>query len=133
MRTTGICLAAALLLGACGNHATQTSSGADYLARYDATAARSGQAATGFDARLREAAAVEPVLVLPGRFGLARIENGRLTVIPGEEAELWAEMAAKHAVLGEFVPVSPLVAAVTAASLGAAAECCPWVSRSLAR
>lgn len=102
-----------LALAAC-EPTIQTSSGADYLARYDAAvAAASGET----DALVRQAAAIEPILTFPARFGLARIENGRLTAIPAAEAELWSSLAGKHAALGAFVPISPLVAAATASAL----------------
>lgn len=119
---------AALLLAAC-DYAVQTTSGADYLARYDAAVAASpapqrSATHTDTDALVREAAAVEPILTLPARFGLARIENGRLTAIPAAEAELWANVAAKHGAMGAFVPVSPLIAETTAAAFRGRAGCC---------
>jgi hypothetical protein len=112
----------AVLLAACSN-AVQTSSGAQYLKRY-ADAPQSGNplsttlsAADDLkgplvtDDAIRRAAAIEPDLKLPGRFGLARLINGQLTIIPQEEAALWFEYAKKHQSLGEFVPINPLIAA----------------------
>lgn len=109
MRSFVLSLATVLALGACGERYVQTSSGADYLARYDAAAA-----GVVPDANIRRAAAVEPILTFPARFGLARIENGHLTGIPVAEVALWAGLIEKHRSLGEFVPISPIIAEFTA-------------------
>ena len=140
MKPLALCLAV-LLLGGCENHSAQISSGADYLARLDAAAAAASPAGPGegfaggprdIDALVRRAAAVEPLLEFPARFGLARIESGRLTGIPSEEADLWAQLAQKHGALGEFVPVSPLVAAATTAALADhGLPCCRQTARDL--
>lgn len=120
-------LAVALAIGltACSVR-TQTTSGADYLARYEAdasiTKAKTGARVTGkarrIDPEIREAAAVEPVLRFPARIGLARIERGRLTAIPASETAIWQKMAERHAALGSFDVVDPLVAHATAEGLG---------------
>lgn len=110
--------AAGVLLAACSTH-VQTTSGADYLARYDAPLAAASGEGRSLDELVREAAAVEPTLTFPARFGIARIENGRLGAIPPAEAALWQELAAGLGPrVGEFVPVDPLGAAFTAESLG---------------
>lgn len=123
MRKIAISLAFATTLGAC--EAVQTTSGADYLARYDAAIAAAGVPATGssggsgsVDQMVREAAAVEPILTLPARLGIARLEGGALTAIPPEEAALWADLAGRHRALGEFVVINPLVARLSAAASG---------------
>lgn len=67
--------------------------------------------AVWIDPEIRAAASVEPALKLPARFGLARIADGRMTAIPEAEAALWRAAAAKHAQFGEFVAISPLLAA----------------------
>ncbi|MCB9959934.1 MAG: hypothetical protein H6843_15155 [Rhodospirillaceae bacterium] len=99
-----------VVLTACA-HTVQTTSGADYLRRYEAAAVAAGGDPEMPEA-VRQAASVEPLLTLPGRFGLARIVNGALTVVPAEEMELWTEFAGRHRAMGEFVPISPLVAAL---------------------
>jgi hypothetical protein len=109
MRTLVLSLAAALALGAC-DYNVQTSSGADYLARYDAALPATAEP----DAAIRRAAAVEPILTFPARFGIARIENGRLTGIPAAEVALWTGLIEKHRSLGEFAPISPIIAEFTA-------------------
>lgn len=119
-------LALTALLSACSTH-VQTTSGADWLARTDAAlaAVASGAPGTaageasGLDAQVRAAAAVEPILTFPARFGIARVENGRLAPIPPAEAALWQELATRLGDrIGSFEPVDPLVAALTAQSFG---------------
>lgn len=119
-------IAVALGLAACGP-TVQTTSGRDYLDKYDRALARSGAGpavpvANGLDGAIRQAAAVEPLLTLPARFGLARIVNGRITAIPGREAELWAEFAERYARAGEFIPISPLIAEYTADAVAGGAR-----------
>ena len=101
---------------------TQTTSGADYLARYEATTKKSQAKLNGkarrIDPDIRKAAGVEPVLRFPARIGLARIAKGRLTAIPATETAIWQKMAERHAALGSFDVVDPLVAHATAESLG---------------
>ncbi|WP_118136557.1 hypothetical protein [Oceanicella sp. SM1341] len=116
-------LAAALFLTACADHQVQTSSGADWLSRYEAPPALPAQqagegAAPGLDERVRMAAAVEPLLRFPARIGLARVVNRRLTTLPADEAAIWAELAEAHAELGSFVAVQPLIAASAVADTG---------------
>lgn len=101
-----------LTLAGCGT-TVQTTSGRDYLAAYQPIAA----AQDSIDARVREAANVEPLLHFPGRIGLARIgvTNGRigLTSVPSEEAQAWSDLA--HDLgpeYGELVPISPLIASM---------------------
>lgn len=107
-------LVAALIagLGACETH-LQTSSGADYLARYDATHESANSVATDIDEDVRRIAAIEPTLAFPARIGLARIEHGALTTLPEDEARIWQgvleELGSDY---GEFVPVSPLIASM---------------------
>ena len=93
-----------LLLGSgCGN-TVQTSSGEAYLAK--------AGGGTVTDGDIVRAASVEPALRFPARIGLARIERGRLTAIPAGEQPAWRELAVRLGPgYGEFVPVSPLIAA----------------------
>lgn len=107
MNRVSCALVTVALLAACGSQ-VQTTSGADYLARY-----QSASSGAPLDPQIQAAAAVEPILTFPARFGLARIRNGQLTPIPPAEADLWLALAERHASLGEFVAVSPLVAAFT--------------------
>lgn len=115
-----------VLLSAC-SRTTQTTSGQEYLSQYKYVPAsgpvRQMKQADGtvteeiksIDQRVREAAAVEPVLRFPARIGLARIENGNLTVMPMEEADGWNKTAERLGrSFGEFVPVNPMVARMVA-------------------
>jgi len=77
------------------------------------------QASSDIDQRVREVANVEPILRFPARIGLARIgqENSRPTLIPppAEEAKAWVDLAEDLGPeYGEFVPISPLIAAMLA-------------------
>lgn len=103
----------ALLAAACETQ-TQFTSGADYLSRYTGPAAAApGKDGRAIDGEIREIANVEPDLRFPARIGLARIERGRLSPVPGEEAEHWVTLTEDLGEgYGEFVPISPLVAAM---------------------
>jgi len=123
-------LAAALLaLTACG-HSIQTTSGTGYLNKYPQVASynapmrattasyKAGETVYRSDAdMIREAASVEPLLEFPARFGLARIENGRLTPIPTDEAEMWLRFAERHEGYGSFTPINPIVAEYAASTI----------------
>ncbi|MFN7054888.1 hypothetical protein [Hyphomonas sp.] len=114
MRITHLLAGAALaLVAACGT-TVQTTAGADYLARYDGSYdVVAGASGSEVDGEVRRIAAVEPDIRFPARIGLARIENGRLAAIPEREAEAWAALAEQlDGAYGEFVPVSPLIAAM---------------------
>lgn len=133
MRLICTFLTVATLAAGC-TPATQTTSGADYLAGYQPVAARPEPAVTHRLARsgkdlalvetrrtrpttddlIRDAAAIEPLLRLPARIGLARIEDGRLTTIPEGEAAAWQELAGRHAGFGSFAAVDPFLADYTA-------------------
>jgi hypothetical protein len=76
---------------------------------------------TKAEAKLRAAASVEPLLRFPARIGLARIEQGgcRVALVPppAEEGKAWLELADDLGPdYGEFVPISPLIAAMVAPS-----------------
>jgi len=122
--------ATALFLGACSTH-VQTTSGADYLARSgpvtvapetithrtplgDGAEAVELIRIASTDELVRKAAAVEPILTLPARIGLARIENGQLTIIPANESAIWAGVAANHPGMGTAVAIDPFLAEFTA-------------------
>jgi hypothetical protein len=98
------------MLSACG-FTTQTGSGKQWLASDPPLATNA--AAGDIDAEVRAAAAVEPTLRFPARVGIARLDRRQLTNIPADEALAW-EDAATHLGkdFGEFVPVSPIVAAM---------------------
>lgn len=99
-------------LGAC-SVTLQTSSRADYLARYDASHEIANGAPTDVDEDIRRIAAIEPNLVFPARIGLARIERGSLTALPADEAQIWQDLVVEMGdQYGEFVPVSPLIASM---------------------
>jgi hypothetical protein len=101
--------AAQMALAAC-TATVQTSSGTDYLSRGGLSQTVPG----ALDAEAFAAAAsVAPTLRFPARFGIARIEGGRLTPIPDEEMAHWStlgEQAGKA--YGEFVPLNLLVTAM---------------------
>lgn len=114
----------ALTLSACGSQ-VQTTSGARYLAAYSETAKdpKRKNSKRSTDVLVRKAAAVEPTLRFPARIGLARVEGGRLTGIPQSEASLWYTQVRKNRHLGEFVPISPIIAAFTAKEQGVSTRC----------
>ena len=91
--------AAILMLAACESY-VQTTSGSDYLARYDASHEIANGSPTDVDEDVRRIAAIEPTLAFPARIGLARIENGSLTTLPEDEARIWQDL------------VSPLIASM---------------------
>lgn len=108
---------AAILLAACST-SVQTSSGQDYLQRYNDQArayqtSTSGSSTTPSDnlsAEIRMAAAVEPVLTFPAKIGIARLDDGYLSTIPPGEAASWQTLAEKLGPSwGEFVPINPLI------------------------
>ncbi len=92
-----------LALAACGP-SIQTTSGADFIA---------ATPPSFIDEDIAQAAAVEPNLRFPARIGIARIVNGSLTLPPAEETALFADIAERNSRYGEFVPVSPLIMAMT--------------------
>lgn len=110
---TSVVLTGALLASACG-HQAQYSSGNEYLARHVERLEKApkvkGQIPQKIDEKFIRAASVEPDLQFPGRFGLARIVNGRLSNIPESEVAAWTGLAGKLSGLGSFVPISPLIA-----------------------
>lgn len=103
--------AIAIALAGC-EHYTQTTSGGEYLKKYEAPT----KGALSIDKDVRQAAAVEPLLRFPARIGLARIAKARewqpeLTGIPAVEVQAWTAVAQQLGPsFGEFVPVSPLLA-----------------------
>lgn len=102
------------LIGVTACHTSlQTTSGADYLARYDASHEIANGTPTDVDEDVRRIAAIEPNLVFPARIGLARIENGSLTALPADEARIWQDLIEEiGSDYGEFVPVSPLISSM---------------------
>lgn len=126
LQATGTALLASALLAGCSTH-VQDTSGRDYIqSRPELVAkATTGESRDRADFRqqLRAAAEVEPRLRFPARIGLARIEGGRLTAIPPEEAEAWLKTSARLGPrFGEFVPVSPLIAELVASEQGPARD-----------
>ena len=100
-----------VLLCGCSAY-TQASSGQDWLAGYGT--ARPAGTADDIDARVRQAGAVEPTLHFPARIGIARIgQAAQLVTVPEAEAAAWVSARDRlGGGFGEFVPVSPLVAAM---------------------
>lgn len=110
-RSTALVLVALFALSACES-SVQTSSGRDYLQSFPDHEA--GAELTGLDQAVIEAADVEPLLTFPARIGLARIDRGKLTPVPQAEAGHWRDLAQElSSGWGEFVPISPLIAAFT--------------------
>jgi hypothetical protein len=106
-------------LVACDSH-LQTTSGAEYLEKNKNVP--SGPAAnsknTSIEDKIRKVAAVEPTLRFPARIGLARIDNGRLSALPGEEVAAWDKV--KHKLgsgFGELVPLNPMIAEMVSQSV----------------
>lgn len=100
------------LVAACTAH-VQTTSGEDYLARYESYATAGTVKPNDLDAEIREIAAIEPNLQFPARIGLARIDKGRLAGVPESEAVIWGSLADQLGPsFGTFAPVSPLIAAM---------------------
>ncbi|MBL4852736.1 MAG: hypothetical protein JKY25_00680 [Robiginitomaculum sp.] len=93
---------------------TQMTSGSDYLSRYTPSMTANLTTTSGtVDQQIRDIAAVEPDLRFPARIGLARIERGQLTNSPIDEIQAWGDLAETlGAPYGEFVPVSPFIAAM---------------------
>lgn len=90
----------------------QTTSGADYIGRYETGGYAPASTFSEVDAEVRAIAAVEPNLQFPARIGLARIDRGQLASIPPQEGLVWRESLSDLSPLyGEFVPISPLIAA----------------------
>lgn len=113
-------LAGMLSLAACTT--IQTTSGGEYIAARPQWAASEGISAKSnagsIERAVFEAANAEPLPRFPARIGLARIQGGALTTVPPAEADAWLDLIrARGAAYGEFVPVSPLVAQLTAASV----------------
>lgn len=95
---------------------TQTTSGKEYLRTY---AQEAGPKAPKLDEGIRAAASVEPLLHFPARIGIARLGPGGLVSIPTEEADAWQHAAASLGPkFGEFVSVSPMIAAMMDTSDG---------------
>ena len=127
----------ALTLGACAQHGAQVTSGKTYLSKYqpiqsqsqpviERTVRRTGTETEivedridtiSADALVRQAADIEPLLNLPARIGLARIEGGALTTIPNRESQIWMSMASRYRGLGTFIAVDPFVANYAAATV----------------
>jgi len=110
-------LVSAVALSACSAH-MQTTSGVEYMARYDdyqASFAQPDGVYGDVDADVMRIAQIEPQLQFPARIGLARIQWGNLQTIPADEAAIWQELAEEIGPeMGQFVPVSPLIAEMVA-------------------
>ena len=101
-----------LVLTAC-SQTTQTTSGESYLAKYNnvTTVSTVRGDIDNIEEKIRQVATVEPILKFPARIGLARIDRGVLTTVPGAEIEAWMKTRDKiDKNFGEFVPVNPIIA-----------------------
>ena len=99
---------------------TQTTSGEDYLLKYDTVpVASDAKDGVNIEDAIKNVAKVEPVLRFPARIGLARIEQGRLTNIPPEELQGWMDLRDKLADggFGEFMLVNPMVTSMVTDSV----------------
>ncbi len=114
-----LCLLLPLYLVACATH-TQTTSGQSYLEKYKdvPTVTTSHKDGINIEEQIRQVAKIEPTLTFPARIGLARIDRGQLSNIPGEEVEAWVKTRDRlGSNFGEFVPVSPLIANMVSSSI----------------
>src|SRR5271170_2694301 len=103
-------LSALLLLCACES-ATQATSGRDWLAAHPPQSV--DMTPGNIDQAVRDAAAVEPILRFPAKVGIARLEHGELSAIPSDEGKAWTETVTHlGGSFGEFVPISPFIAAM---------------------
>ena len=114
-------LAVAVPLFAACTSQIQTTSGETFLQNYSSAvqvpAPGTGAVDVDVDAEVRDAAAVEPILKFPARIGLAYVRGGYLVPVPAAHTEGWhAAMEKAGTRFGQFVPVSPLVAALAADS-----------------
>lgn len=114
-RTLILCATAAVL-GACSHH-IQTTSGQEYLKRYAQNPAYGALDKTNTE--IYDIANIEPNLHFPARIGIARIgiesrlSRKSLTAVPGDESAIWQDLAEREgARYGDFVPVSPFIAAM---------------------
>jgi hypothetical protein len=104
---TILLLSTALLFAGCDT--TQTTSGKDYISKYEPASAFASN--SRIDHEVREIASVEPILRFPARIGLAKIHNGQISNLSEAEAEAWTEATSElGSAFGEFIPVSPLIA-----------------------
>lgn len=114
-----VAAALALLLAGCG-YDVQTTSGQAYLAgrpEWQTPQPTSARAMTPMDRAVREAASAEPLLRFPARLGLARLQGGRITPVPPEEADAWIALGQRLGpAYGEFLPINPLVAQLAAST-----------------
>jgi hypothetical protein len=113
-KLSAVCLAAITLCG-CSAY-TQTTSGRDWLSAYQASPVNENTS-DDIDARVRQAGAVEPMLRFPARIGIARIGQANfqpaLVAMSQDEALDWVGVKARLGEsFGEFVPISPLIAAM---------------------
>ena len=105
-------------LAGCATY-TQTTSGRSYLKRHNTSQATAYASDTkNIDEQIRRVAAVEPTLQFPARVGIARIDHGQLSTVPGSEVEAWQQMQESlKQEISELVPVNPLVAKMVAESI----------------
>ena len=94
----------------CQSHSVQTTSGRQYLNKYEELDLPSGKAES-IDEEVREIANVEPTLRFPARIGLAKLYNGRISNLTAEEVEGWDKAKEEMGTeFGEFIPVSSMIA-----------------------
>ncbi len=101
-----------ILFSACA-HTVQTTSGDSYLGKHKNLNSTESKSLTSLniEQKVRQIAAVEPTLKFPARIGIARIESGQLSTLPGEEVESWIKLGEKLGVeYGKFIPVNPMIA-----------------------
>ena len=71
----------------CQSHSVQTTSGRQYLNKYEGLDLPNGEAGS-IDEEVRAIANVEPTLRFPARIGLAKLYNGRISNLTAEEENL---------------------------------------------
>ena len=108
-----------IMVSGCSQH-IQTSSGKSYLDKYNQVenyySRQDGE--ENINKMVQQVANIEPTLNFPAKIGIARIDGGQLTSIPGKEIEYW-EKSRKNisSHFGNFVPVSPLIAEMAVTSV----------------
>ncbi len=106
-----------LLISACA-HTVQTTSGSEYLKNYNSSFEHPNYSSNDddrkdFKKQLIETASIEPILRFPARIGLARIDQGQISVLSEEEVGAWKITKENLGnSFGEFIPISPLIAAM---------------------
>lgn len=102
-----------MLVAGCSRMHTQDTRGQSYLSSFQA-APKGAVKRRGIDDyptltdKIREAAAINPILKFPARIGLAKFENGRLVDISALEWSDWNVLSETNKKMGELIAVNVL-------------------------